>query len=145
MKILGFGKKDESKQTIDELVAALDGTIGAKALGRLVDPGKKDVVVWALVLLGQDALHLIFGEGDSWLRKMFGAPTKEQQLVSIPLEDMVQIERPSRRSWLGRVMQGPMEVVTIRMRDGDTLRVEMDRRESLVEELDRRLRHNEAG
>ena len=135
VKILGFGKK-EPKKSLDSLVLSLNDEIGERALGRLVDPENPRRELWGVILLGNRALHVIYGESVTWMGKLFGGTDQDQKLISLPLTEIANLVLPGKRSWIARILAGPTAVLTIDMKDGASLRLEIDRREPLLAALD---------
>jgi hypothetical protein len=139
MKILGFGKS-EPKQTIDAIVTQLDDEIGEKTLAKLIDPEDRKRELWGVVLLGADSLHIIYGEGAGWFGRMIGGNDPDQKLLSIPLGDIERIDLPAERGWLMRLIQGPTVIAGIEIAGGETVRIEVDRREPFLSALDAAVR-----
>ena len=138
MQLLGRGD-DAGRESLQQLLKGIEGEVVARGLVQYLQDDPRKQPLWALTLLTDDSLHLVYGEARNTIARILGGGNQEQHALRIPLSDVrdVRIEPP--RGFLERLRRGPTRRVAITRFVGPVVRLEIDdSAEELFQVLKRR-------
>ena len=134
-----FGRDEEpGEQPLARIIREIGEDVRRRALVQITPAGSRRTW-WGVVLLSENALHLVYGEGRNWLAQLARRGSPEQHLVSVRLEEIERVVIPPRGGFLRRVFSGPTRIARIHRRDGGPIELEVDdEAAAVVEEAGRR-------
>jgi len=121
-----FGKEANGDTQLQAIIAGLGEEVQQKALVQYYPPDSGRRPMWGLALLTQSTLHIVYGHGENWATRIIQSSTMEQETIAIPRDTIADVELPTAPTGIRRLFSGPTRVATVRTRDGDAVRLEID-------------------
>ncbi|MFW5688168.1 MAG: hypothetical protein ACOC1U_01245 [Spirochaetota bacterium] len=119
--------EDETYGSVDDALKAIGEPVEERALVQYQEPGPQGLGRWGLLLRTTAALYVIYGEGQTIVRRLLNSSAPEQHRIRIPLDEVARVEVPGRGGWVDRLFSGPTRVATIHRRHEEPVRISVDR------------------
>ena len=134
------GTPDGDSSSLDQLLTDVAGPIEQRALVQVSTRERPRNGLWGLLLLTADELHVIYGEGESWVQRLIHSSPPQHKHLTMTYVSLEAIELPPRGGFLHRLLSGPTVRARIRRRHEPDILLDVDERgRTLLEDAQHRL------
>ena len=132
--------------SLDAALQEIEEPIESRALVEYQRRGPSSPDRWGLLLLTGTGLYVVYGKGQTIVRRLLNASAPEHRSFFIPFSSIATVRIPPHRGLLERLCGGPTRVATITRRHEDPVRLTVDKQgERLLEEAMRRTNRRGGG